>query len=56
MTLEAWIPGWPSLVATSTDRDLDHALVAVRKDMIRRIEDEKAKRELPKSRARRDLG
>ena len=56
VTLEAWIPGWPSLVATSTDRDLDHALVTVRKDMIRRIEDEKAKRELPRSRARRDLG
>lgn len=54
--LEAWIPGWPSRVATSTDRDLDHALVTVRKDMIRQIEDEKAKRELPKSRARRDLG
>jgi hypothetical protein len=50
VTLEAWLPRWPSLVATSSDRELDHALIDVRKDMIRRIEDEKAKRHLHKAR------
>ncbi len=45
VTLEAWLPRWPSLVATAADRDLDHALVGVRKDMIRQIEDEKTKRQ-----------
>jgi hypothetical protein len=44
VTLEAWLPGWPALVATSGGRELDHALVEVRKEMIRQIEDEKAKR------------
>jgi hypothetical protein len=39
-------------VATSTDRELDHALTGVRKDMIRQIEDEKTKRELRKRRHR----
>jgi hypothetical protein len=53
VTLEAWLPGWPSLVATSADRDLDRALIDVRKDMIRQIEDEKAKREPHKGRASR---
>jgi hypothetical protein len=52
VTLEAWLPGWPSLVATSAEPDLDRALVAVRKDMIRRIEDEKAKRLPHRPRAR----
>jgi hypothetical protein len=53
VTLEAWLPGWPSPVATSTDRELDRALIDVRKDMIRQIEDEKAKREPHKGRASR---
>lgn len=44
VTLEAWLPGWPPLIATSAGRELDHALVEVRKEMIRQIEDEKAKR------------
>jgi hypothetical protein len=44
VTLEAWLPGWPTMVATSSGRELDHALVDVRKEMIRQIEDEKAKR------------
>jgi hypothetical protein len=35
------------------DRELDHALIEVRKDMIRQIEDEKAKRELHKARTSR---
>jgi ribosome-associated translation inhibitor RaiA len=53
VTLEAWLPRWPSLVATSAEREFDHALIDVRKDMIRQIEDEKTKRELPKGRATR---
>jgi ribosome-associated translation inhibitor RaiA len=53
VTLEAWLPRWPSVVATSTERDLDHALIDVRKDMIRQIEDEKTRRELNKPRASR---
>ena len=44
VTFEAWLPKWPPLVATSTTRDLDQALIEVRKEMIRQIEDEKAKR------------
>jgi len=32
-------------VATSAEPGLDHALVDVRKDMIRQIEDKKAKRD-----------
>ncbi|HEY7144155.1 MAG TPA: hypothetical protein VH637_07910 [Streptosporangiaceae bacterium] len=43
VTLEAWLPGRPSLVATSAGRDLDHALVEVRKEMIRQVEEEKAR-------------
>jgi hypothetical protein len=55
VTLEAWLPRWPSLVATSTDRELDQVLIEVRKDMIREIEDEKSKRVLPKTRASRQV-
>ena len=44
VTFEAWLPKWPPLVASSNERDLDHALIEVRKEMIRQIEDEKAKR------------
>jgi predicted N-formylglutamate amidohydrolase len=40
-------------VATSTDRELDHALIEIRNDMIRQIEDEKTKRELGKPPASR---
>jgi ribosome-associated translation inhibitor RaiA len=43
VTLEAWLPRWPSLVASSADRDLHRALINVRQEMIRQIEDEKAK-------------
>jgi ribosome-associated translation inhibitor RaiA len=53
VTLEAWLPRWPSLVAHSADRELDHALVDVRKEMIRQIEDEKTKRDLHKARTAR---
>jgi hypothetical protein len=53
VTLEAWLPKWPSIVATATDRELDRALTDVRKELIRRIEDEKAKRGPHKARAPR---
>ncbi len=53
VTLEAWLPGRPPLVATFADRELDHALIGVRKEMIRLIEDDKSKRGLPKARAPR---
>jgi ribosome-associated translation inhibitor RaiA len=44
VTLEALLPGLAVVVATSADRDLDHALIAARKELIRQIEDTKAKR------------
>jgi hypothetical protein len=48
--LEAWLPRGPSLVATSAGREPGHALIEVRRDMIRQIEeDEKARRELHKA-------
>jgi hypothetical protein len=31
LTLEAWLPRWPSLVATSVDRDLDRGVTDVRR-------------------------
>lgn len=43
VTLEAWLPRWPSLVASAADRDLDRALVSVRQEMIRQIGDEKTR-------------
>lgn len=44
VTLEALLPGLAVVVATSADRDLDHALIAARKELIRQVEDTKAKR------------
>jgi ribosome-associated translation inhibitor RaiA len=44
VTLEALLPGLAVVVATSADRDLDHALIGARKELIRQIEDAKAKR------------
>ena len=44
VTFEAWLPKWPPLVASAAARDLDHAVIEVRQEMIRQIEDEKAKR------------
>ena len=41
VTVEAWLPGLPPLVAKSRGKDIDHALVEARKDLIRQIEDEK---------------
>ncbi len=45
VTLQAWLAGRAHLVATSHERDLDHALADVRKDLIRQIEDERSRRE-----------
>jgi len=44
VTLEALLPGLAVVVATSADRELDHAVIAARKELIRQIDDEKAKR------------
>jgi hypothetical protein len=41
VTIEAWLPGLPPLVAKSRGKDLDHALVEARKDLIRQVDDEK---------------
>jgi ribosome-associated translation inhibitor RaiA len=38
VALEAWISGLPKLVATSTQRDLDRALVEVRDDLWRQLD------------------
>jgi ribosome-associated translation inhibitor RaiA len=43
-TLEALLPGLGLVVATSAHRDFDHALIEARKELIRQIDDEKAKR------------
>ena len=45
VTLEVMLPGMPPLVASSVDREIDRALVEVRKDLIRQIEDAKDRRE-----------
>ena len=41
ITIEAWLPGLPTLVAKARGKDIDHALIEARKDLIRQIEDEK---------------
>jgi ribosome-associated translation inhibitor RaiA len=43
VTLETWLPRWPSVVATSAGPELDHALIEARKELIRQIEDKKSK-------------
>jgi ribosome-associated translation inhibitor RaiA len=45
VTLQAWLAGRAHLVATSHERDLDHALAEVCRDLIRQIEDERSRRE-----------
>jgi ribosome-associated translation inhibitor RaiA len=44
VTLQAWLAGWPHFVAVSHDRDLDHALTEVRKELLRQLEDERSRR------------
>jgi hypothetical protein len=53
LTLQAWLAGRAHLVATSHERDLDHALAEVRRDLIRQIEDERSRREPRKRRKTR---
>ena len=53
VTLQAWLAGRAHLVATSHERDLDHALAEVRRDLIRQIEDERSRREPRKGRKTR---
>jgi ribosome-associated translation inhibitor RaiA len=45
VTLRADLPGYPPLVASAVDRDLDRALAEAKRELIRQIEDEKNKRE-----------
>ena len=54
VTLQAWLAGRSHLVATSHERDLDHALAEVRRDLIRQIEDERSRREPRKRRKTRN--
>jgi hypothetical protein len=53
LTLQAWLAGRAHLIATSHERDLDHALTEVRRDLIRQIEDERSRREPRKRRKTR---
>jgi ribosome-associated translation inhibitor RaiA len=53
VTLEAQLPGWSPLVVTSAHRDLDHALIDARKELIRLIDDEKSRRSGHKPQATR---
>jgi ribosome-associated translation inhibitor RaiA len=53
LTLQAWLAGRAHLVATSHERDLDHALAEVRRDLIRQIEEERSRREPRKRRKTR---
>src|SRR5215204_7288075 len=53
VTLQAWLAGRAHLLATSHERDLDHALAEVRRDLIRQIEEERSRREPRKRRKTR---
>jgi hypothetical protein len=53
VTLQAWLAGRSHLVATSHERDLDHALTEVGRELIRQIEDEKSRCEPRKRRKTR---
>ena len=53
VTLQAWLAGRAHLVATSHERDLDHALAEVRRELIRQIEEERSRREPRKRRKTR---
>jgi ribosome-associated translation inhibitor RaiA len=50
VTLAGSVPHWPHLVARAQARDLDRALVEARKELIRQIDEEKRKREVPAKR------
>jgi len=53
-TLEAWIAGWPRLVATSELEVLTQALTEVRDDLIRQLTDAKNRTEPRNNRQRRN--
>jgi ribosome-associated translation inhibitor RaiA len=53
VTLQAWLAGRSHLVATSHERDLDHALAEVGRELIRQVEDERSRREPRKRRKTR---
>ena len=53
-TLEAWIAGFPHLVATSHRTDFAAALIEVRDEMIRQISDTKQRTEPRNNKHRRD--
>ena len=53
VTLQAWLGGRTHLVATSHERDLDHGLAEVRRELIRQIEDERSRRQPHKRRKTR---
>jgi ribosome-associated translation inhibitor RaiA len=53
LTLQAWLAGRVHLVATSHQRDLDHALAEVRKELVRQIEEKKPRRQSGKGRKMR---
>lgn len=53
-TLEAWIAGFPRLVATSTRADFDGAMAELRDDLIRQISDTKQRTEPRNNKHRRD--
>ncbi len=55
-TLEAWIGGWPRLVATSKRPDFDAAIQEVRDDMIRLVSTTKQKTEPRNNRHLRETG
>ena len=45
VTLRADLPGYAPLVAVAADRNLDRALAAAKREMIRQIEGQKSMRE-----------
>ncbi|GAA1129299.1 HPF/RaiA family ribosome-associated protein [Nocardioides aquiterrae] len=45
VTLRAELPGYPPLVARVVDPDLDGALAAAKRELVRQLEDEKTKRD-----------
>jgi len=45
VTLRAELPGYPTLVAKGANPNLDSALAAAKRELIRQVEDEKKKRD-----------
>jgi ribosome-associated translation inhibitor RaiA len=51
--LEARVPRWQTLVATSTEVDIDDALAEVRDDLLRQLNDQKTRNEPRNNRLKR---